>query len=76
MSTPAQEYAFIAALQSAEAIRQVARQQALAAFDPRNPVNFPLYTTAVAAADEVFRATVTAAALVAGVTLAPPGASS
>jgi hypothetical protein len=76
MTTAQQEYAFLAALQSAEAIRQVARQQALSSFDPSVPTNFASYVAATAAADAVFRASVVAAAAVANITLAPPGSSS
>jgi hypothetical protein len=76
MSTPAQERVFEAALRTAEAIRRTAREQALASFDPTDPLNFPLYVAAVTAADSTFKATVIAAAAAAEIALTPPGASS
>jgi hypothetical protein len=76
MTTPAQERVFVAALRTAAAIRETAREQALASFDPTDPLNFSLYTTAVAAADATFRASVTAAAVAAEITIPRPGSSS
>ena len=76
MTTPAQEYTFLAALQSAEAVRQTARAQALASFDPSDPTNFASYVAAVAAANAVFRASVVAAAVAADITITRPGSSS
>jgi hypothetical protein len=73
--TASQEYTFLAALQSAEAVRQVARAQALASFDPTDPTHFASYVAATAAANAVFRASVVAAAAAANITLAPPGSS-
>jgi hypothetical protein len=58
MTAPEQERVFIAALRAAEAVRRVAREQALVNFVPTDPLNFPLYVAAVTAADSTFKATV------------------
>jgi hypothetical protein len=76
VTTPAQEFVFLASLKAAAAIRETARAQALANFDPSNPTNFVNYVAATSAADATFRATVAAAAAAADITLTPPGASS
>jgi hypothetical protein len=73
MTTPEQERIFVAALRAAAAVRLTAREQALASFDPTDPLNFSPYVAAVTAADVTYKATVLAAVNTAGITLAPPG---
>ena len=73
MPSAEQERLFAAALKSAEMVRRVARDQALASFSPVDPANFPAFTAATAAADAAFRASVTAAAADAGIVIPPPG---
>jgi hypothetical protein len=72
--SPTQEHIFEAALRTAAAVRQTARERALIDFVPTDPVNFPLYVAAVQAADAVFKTTVLAAAADAGIALpgSPP----
>jgi hypothetical protein len=72
-TTPAQDRVFVAALRTAAAIRETARERALIDFDPTDPLNFPLYVAAVTAADSTFKASVVAAAAAANITLTPPG---
>ena len=68
-----QERVFKGALRAAAAVRETARAQAFVSFSPVDPTNFEAFTAAVEAADVTFKASVTAAAVAAGITLTPPG---
>jgi hypothetical protein len=75
MATPEQERVFLGALRAAAAIRNTAREQALSSFPPSDPANFIAFTTAIQAADDVFRSSVTSAAVVADVVIPLPVSS-
>jgi hypothetical protein len=74
--SPEQERVFKGALRAAAAIRETARAQAFVSFSPVDPTNFEAFTAAVEAADVAFKVAVTAAAVVAGITLTQAGPSS